>query len=143
MLFLYKVTMRVRERYPSEELYKPGQALESFYRYTGFLCRKYHPTQYLYEFVINARTTFIIIISLMSHAGGGEHYDTYLFLFAAVHFSFGVIHLLRQPLRTMELNFLDAMLTLGVQIGMSMYIDVYAHLFHPSFEVNAPYVSVK
>jgi hypothetical protein len=117
LVFLYKVTMRVRERYPSEELFKAGAALDSFYRYTGFLCRKYHPIAYLYEFVILARTSCIIIITILSHKSGDENRETFLFLFAAVHFAFGSVHLLTQPLRTKELNFLETLLTLVVQIG--------------------------
>jgi hypothetical protein len=120
VLFFYKVTMFVREKYPSDELYQAGAALDSFYRYTGFLCRKYHPIAYLYELVIIARTASITIVSTLSHMSGGEYHESYLFLFAAVHFTFGVIHLLRQPLRTRELNFLDAVLTLGVQLGVCM-----------------------
>ncbi len=52
---------------------------------------------------------------------GGKSSETFLFLFAAIYFCFGVIHLLKQPMRTKELNFLETVLTLVLQIGIYIY----------------------
>ena len=134
--FFYREMMRVRDRYPSEELYQAGPSIDSFYKSTGFLCRKYHPIAYYYEFVIMARNSSISVISILSNSSGGENQEIYLFLFAAVHFVFGVIHLLKQPLRTSNLNFLEAVLILGVQIGI--YICEY--VFSLNFVTLLPYL---
>ena len=117
VVYLYTLTTRLRARYPSEELYKSGPALDSFYKYNGFFSRKYHPIWYLYEFVAMARKYCISLITTLSNRSGGKDQEIYFFLFAALYFVFGMIHLLKQPLRTKELNFLDALLTLVVQIG--------------------------
>ena len=62
--------------------------------------------------------------------------EKYLFIFAAVFFIFGIIHLLKQPLRTSNLNFLEAVLTLGVQIGTY----IYEYVFSLNFVTLLPYL---
>ena len=120
LLFFHRTINGVRGRYPPEELYKSGSALNSFYTFTGFLCRKYHPIAYLYGFIVIARKSLISIITTTSNMNGGTDPEIYLFLFASIYFAFGVVHLLRQPLRTKELNLLEAALTLIIQIGGSI-----------------------
>ena len=103
---LYLVIWNVRKQLPADKLYKSGKSLELFYSFTSYVCRRFHPLHYRYEFVLLLRKSLLAIISFIVT----ENYSLQLLATFSVLFISASVHLKLEPFRTSDLNRMDAML---------------------------------
>jgi len=106
---LVRLLLHLRKSYDAKLLFKSGPALHSFYNFTGYLCQRFHPLHYHYEFILLTRKVVILIIgTLLKNYSQSRVLATSLTFYVA-----GNVHLHKEPFRTSELNRLE-----GVLIGI-------------------------
>ena len=93
-------------------MYESGTSLELFYNYTSYLCQRFHPEYYHHELVIQIRKIVTVLFySLIISNVSLQMFLTYLILFIS-----GLIHLWREPYRTIELNQTEGVLIALLQL---------------------------
>ena len=106
-LYIIILVYTLRKKLNSNgELLKSGHSLDNFYNFTEYLCQRFHPLHFEYEFILLTRRAFIQLATELIISNP----PLQTFIISLVLFISAVIHLIKEPFRIAQLNEMEIVL---------------------------------